>query len=203
MMYYIYQKKKEGWQGLVHIQSRAAAFRLQFIQRFLTGPENLVWKWGGCSTILRTAEGLCLDKSLFLVNPRRINTSRMPVFYSKLFTIWNLFQVKRTESTSSLFWILKEPLIDGSHLDTSGASGTMTTAFIRSKVITLGCVIKLADPSFRKVADVAAFFFFFKEWNPLDVLHKYYRNYNLLLQKKKPKCFRGTERESLSLNEKD
>lgn len=161
MMYYIYQKKKEGWQGLVHIQSRAAAFRLQFIQRFLTGPENLVWKWGGCSTILRTAEGLCLDKSLFLVNPRRINTSRMPVFYSKLFTIWNLFQVKRTESTSSLFWILKEPLIDGSHLDTSGASGTMTTAFIRSKVITLGCVIKLADPSFRKVADVAAFFFFF------------------------------------------
>ncbi|KAK3516367.1 hypothetical protein QTP70_009921 [Hemibagrus guttatus] len=35
--------KEEGGQGLVQLSSRAAAFRLQFIQRLLTGPRDLVW----------------------------------------------------------------------------------------------------------------------------------------------------------------
>ncbi|KAK3516368.1 hypothetical protein QTP70_009929 [Hemibagrus guttatus] len=34
--------KEEGGQGLVQLSSRAAAFRLQFIQRLLTGPRDLV-----------------------------------------------------------------------------------------------------------------------------------------------------------------
>ncbi|KAI3372192.1 hypothetical protein L3Q82_007049 [Scortum barcoo] len=37
-------KKEEGGQGLVHLASRGAAFRLQFIQRLLTGPADLVWR---------------------------------------------------------------------------------------------------------------------------------------------------------------
>ncbi|KAK3548302.1 hypothetical protein QTP70_009570 [Hemibagrus guttatus] len=36
--------KEEGGQGLVQLSSRAAAFRLQFIQRLLTGPRDLVWR---------------------------------------------------------------------------------------------------------------------------------------------------------------
>ncbi len=59
----LYLPKEEGGQRLVHLQSRTAAFRLQFIQRFLTGPENLSWR-SVASMILKTAEGLCLDKSL-------------------------------------------------------------------------------------------------------------------------------------------
>ncbi|KAK3549025.1 hypothetical protein QTP70_025102, partial [Hemibagrus guttatus] len=35
--------KEEGGQGLVQLSSRAAAFRLQFIQRLLTGPRDLIW----------------------------------------------------------------------------------------------------------------------------------------------------------------
>ncbi|KAK3537057.1 hypothetical protein QTP70_000278 [Hemibagrus guttatus] len=35
--------KEEGGQGLVQLSSRAAAFRLQFMQRLLTGPRVLVW----------------------------------------------------------------------------------------------------------------------------------------------------------------
>ncbi|KAK3570108.1 hypothetical protein QTP86_011293, partial [Hemibagrus guttatus] len=35
--------KEEGGQGLVQLSSRAAAFRLQFIQRLLTGPRVLIW----------------------------------------------------------------------------------------------------------------------------------------------------------------
>ncbi len=146
--------KEEGGQGLVHLQSRSAAFRLQFIQRFLTGPENLSWR-PVASMILKTAEGLCLDKSLFLLDPKKVNTSKMPEFYRNLFKVWDLFQVKRTSSMSSLFWLLKEPLIYGSRLDILGACGTMTAAFIKSKITTIGCLVKVAGPSFGKAEDVA------------------------------------------------
>lgn len=79
----------------------------------------------------------------------------MPEFYRNLFKVWDLFQVKRTDSTLSLFWLLKEPLIYGSRLDILGACGTMTATFINSKVITLDCLTKLAGPSFGKVNEVA------------------------------------------------
>ncbi|KAK3568147.1 hypothetical protein QTP86_032001 [Hemibagrus guttatus] len=36
--------KEEGGQGLVQLASRAAAFRLQFLQRLLTGPKDLIWR---------------------------------------------------------------------------------------------------------------------------------------------------------------
>ncbi|KAK3563431.1 hypothetical protein QTP86_028165 [Hemibagrus guttatus] len=41
--------KEEGGQGLVQLSSRAAAFRLQFIQRLLTGPRDLQNK--GCRSV--------------------------------------------------------------------------------------------------------------------------------------------------------
>ncbi|XP_056256715.1 uncharacterized protein LOC130184701 [Seriola aureovittata] len=40
----LFLPKEEGGQGLVHLASRGAAFRLQFIQRLLTGPTDLVWR---------------------------------------------------------------------------------------------------------------------------------------------------------------
>lgn len=40
----LFLPKEEGGQGLVHLASRTAAFRLQFAQRFLTGPVDLVWR---------------------------------------------------------------------------------------------------------------------------------------------------------------
>jgi len=150
----LYVPKEEGGQGLVHLQSRTAAFRLQFVQRFLTGPEDLSWR-PVASTILKTAEGLCLDKSLFLLNPSKLNTSRMPEFYKNLFKVWDVFNVKRIESTSSLFWLLKEPLIYGSRLDILGACGTMSANFIKSKITTLGCLINVVGSGFEKVEDLA------------------------------------------------
>ncbi|KAK3520082.1 hypothetical protein QTP70_013029 [Hemibagrus guttatus] len=36
--------KEEGGQGLVQLASRTAAFRLQFLQRLLTGPKDLIWR---------------------------------------------------------------------------------------------------------------------------------------------------------------
>ncbi|TWW62759.1 hypothetical protein D4764_04G0014060 [Takifugu flavidus] len=40
----LYLPREEGGQGLIHLASRTAAFRMQFMQRFLTGPENLMWR---------------------------------------------------------------------------------------------------------------------------------------------------------------
>lgn len=38
----LYLPKEEGGQGMVHLQSRLSTFRLQFIQKFLKGSEELV-----------------------------------------------------------------------------------------------------------------------------------------------------------------
>ncbi len=63
--------------------------------------------------------------------------------------------MEKTGFTSSLFWLLKEPLIYGSRLDILDACGTMTAAFIKSKTITIGCLVKVAGPRFGKAEDVA------------------------------------------------
>ncbi|TWW75350.1 Transposon TX1 uncharacterized 149 kDa protein ORF 2 [Takifugu flavidus] len=35
---------EEGGQGLIHLASRTTTFRIQFVQRFLTGPVDLMWQ---------------------------------------------------------------------------------------------------------------------------------------------------------------
>ncbi len=42
--YLLFLPKEEGGHGLIHLASRGATFRLQFIQGLLVGPENLVWR---------------------------------------------------------------------------------------------------------------------------------------------------------------
>ncbi|KAK0141819.1 Transposon TX1 uncharacterized protein [Merluccius polli] len=53
----LFLPREEGGQGLVHLASRAATFRLQFIQRYLTGPPDVVWR-GVTSCVLRLADPL-------------------------------------------------------------------------------------------------------------------------------------------------
>ncbi|KAI3377340.1 hypothetical protein L3Q82_008544, partial [Scortum barcoo] len=55
----LFLPKEEGGQGLVHLASRGAAFRLQFLQRLLTGPADLVWRRLSCC-ILQRCGGLRL-----------------------------------------------------------------------------------------------------------------------------------------------
>ena len=59
----LYLPKEEGGQGLVHLGSRAAAFRLHFIQRYLLGHDDVVWRQV-TGIILRKMAGLSLDKPL-------------------------------------------------------------------------------------------------------------------------------------------
>ena len=78
----LYLSKEEGGQGLIHLQSRTAAFRMTFLQKFMTDQKDLRWK-PLASVILRTVGGMGLDKSLFLMDTKKLNTSQLPIFYKK------------------------------------------------------------------------------------------------------------------------
>ncbi|KAL7890943.1 hypothetical protein AOLI_G00004190 [Acnodon oligacanthus] len=108
--------KEEGGQGLVHLTSRLASFRVQFIQKYLTGSVDLVWR-KVASVILRKADGLGLDTALFLMDCKQLCLRGLPLFYRGLFKYWALFKTDRLEPSNSLFWLLEEPLIKGSRLD--------------------------------------------------------------------------------------
>ncbi len=75
----LFLPKEEGGQGLIHLQSRIATFRLQFVQRLLDGPSDFSWHAVSCM-LLRSSTGLGLDKALFLMDPLKLDTSMLPIF---------------------------------------------------------------------------------------------------------------------------
>ena len=133
----LFLSRDEGGQGLVHLASRTATFRLQFIQRYLTGPEDLVWRHVS-SCILRHVNNLGLDAALFLTDFNSLKVSGLPPFYKSAFKSWALFKHEMSEKCDSLYWLLKEPLICGAKLDVccSTVPGLMG-ALCRSKVVCL------------------------------------------------------------------
>ena len=72
--------REEGGQGLIHLASRIATFRIQFVQRFLTGPGDLVWR-ELASCMFRRVSNLGLDAALFLIDFNFIKASGLPPFY--------------------------------------------------------------------------------------------------------------------------
>jgi len=104
----LFLPKEEGGQGLMNLQSRTAAFRLQFLQRFFDGASDVSWRAVACA-ILQQFGGFGLDKHLILMNPLKMDFSKMPYFYRNLFKVWSLFHIEKTESTYSLHWLLEEP----------------------------------------------------------------------------------------------
>ena len=86
--------KDEGGQGLVHLASRGAAFRLQFIQGLLYGPKDLVWR-PLAHMILQRFAGLGLKDSLFLMDLSTADLRTLPPFYRGAFTVF--FQRRATK----------------------------------------------------------------------------------------------------------
>ncbi len=117
----LYLPKEEGGHGLMHLKSRIAAFHLQFLQRFLYKSSINGWRAVTCAILHRT-EGLGLDKSLFLIDPFKVNVNGLLVFYRNLFKVWSLFKSQRNETPLSLYWLLEEPLINGARFDLSNKS---------------------------------------------------------------------------------
>ena len=143
----LFLPREEGGQGLIHLASRTAAFRLQFLQRFLTGPADLVWR-GVASCIFREVSHLGLDTALFLTDLKFLKLNGVPPFYQSVFKVWARFKSSREKSSDSLFWLLKEPLIYGARLDvSSGATPGLTAALLRSGILDLQRLVRAAGPA--------------------------------------------------------
>lgn len=121
---------------------------------FFEDSENVSWRTV-TSVILKSVQGMNLDKSLFLMDPNKIDTSCLPVFYQNLFTVWSCFNVK-SETTNSLFWLLEEPLINGARLDVISTSSTFTELFIRAGITVLKKLVFLAGAGLVNVEEVTA-----------------------------------------------
>ncbi|KAK3524871.1 hypothetical protein QTP86_010601 [Hemibagrus guttatus] len=147
--------KEEGGQGLVQLSSRAAAFRLQFIQRLLTGPRDLVWS-AAASGLLRTVKGLGLDRALFLMDTKMLDISGLPMFYRGLFKIWNVFK-KQNKGYQTVHWLLEEPLVYGGRLDISGVTvPALSRTFVSSGIVTLRELVNVAGSDLSRAEDLAA-----------------------------------------------
>ncbi|KAK3508637.1 hypothetical protein QTP70_001184 [Hemibagrus guttatus] len=103
----LHMPKEEWGQGLVQLASRTAAFCLQFLQRLLTGPKDLIWRLVAHG-LLHKVGGLRLDRTLFLMDTKTLDVSGLPSFYRGLFKIWNCFR-KRNKGCGTLHWLLEEP----------------------------------------------------------------------------------------------
>ncbi len=152
----LYLSKEEGGLGLINLQSRTAAFRLQYIQRLLSSPMESSWASVACA-ILRNIEGLGLDKALFWLDPQRLKLCDSPVFYRNLFKVWSLFRINRGNNGISLFWFLQEPLVCGSRLDLShDTSFAIPERTLRiAGVTTVDQLYKIAGPDFKNVTAIA------------------------------------------------
>ena len=147
---------EEGGQGLVHLASRGAAFRLQFLQRLLYGPKDLVWRplahW-----VLNSFKGFRLTDSLFLMDARKLSVQFLPPFYRGLFTVWKLVVKERRLQGDSLHWLLQEPVVYGDRLDyPCWAGSAITDTFCRARVLTLGTVVDITGHKLDNAAALAA-----------------------------------------------
>ncbi|KAK3512946.1 hypothetical protein QTP70_031693, partial [Hemibagrus guttatus] len=144
--------KEEGGQGLVQLVSRTAAFRLQFLQRLLTGPKDLIWRPVAHGRLHKVG-GLGLDQTLFLMDTKTLDVSGLPSFYRGLFKIWNCFR-KRNKGCGTLHWLLEEPLIHGGHLDTSGVTAPALSRALISRVVTLRELVNIAGTDLSWAEDL-------------------------------------------------
>ena len=141
----LYLPREEGGQGLIHLASRTATFRPQFIKRYLTGPTDLVWK-NVTSCILRHVSTVGLDTALFLTDSKFLKLNGFPPFYQGVFKSWALFNHNVCENTNSLYWLLKEPLIHRSRLDIRSMTPGLLTTLYKSKTVSLQQLVEAAGP---------------------------------------------------------
>ena len=152
----LFLPKEEGGQGLIHLPSRGATFRLLFIQRMLFGPKDLVWR-PLAHIVVQRFGGLGLPNSLFLVDVHTLKLQTLPSFYCGVFTVWKTLVKERLEHRDSFYWLLREPVVHGGRLDTPCWVGlALTELFYRTRILTLGSVVDIAGFDLNNTAALAA-----------------------------------------------
>ena len=143
----LFLSREEGGQGLIHLASRTATFRIQFLQKFLSGPRDLVWR-NVASCILRRVSNLGLDTALFLTDSKLLKLSGLPPFYQRVSRSWTLFSHKTCQESNSLYWLLKEPLIHRARLEiTNSTTPGLTGALCSSGTVCLQQLFGVAGPA--------------------------------------------------------
>ena len=116
----LYLPVVEGGQGLVDVESRVAAFRLQAAQRLLY-VEGLNWAGAACH-ILRKAGRLGLDRHLFLMELKGVDLSGLTPFYQAMLKAWTVFKTHRMESSETSYWGDEEPLFNNPSISVDSTS---------------------------------------------------------------------------------
>ena len=149
----LFLPKEEGGQGLMHMASRCAAFRLQFIQRLLYGPQDLVWR-PLAHMILQSVGGRGLQ-SVFLMDFKTVKLFSLPVFYRGLHNVWKL--LRQRVRHESLFWLLQEPQGHRGLLSVLSLGGAAVAETLRTAgIITLGAMLEYTGPDLQETAGLAA-----------------------------------------------
>ena len=76
----LYVSKEEGGQGLVHLESRKGAFRLEFFKSLLYGPPALPWR-PVAELILGRVGNLNFGRELCTLDSSFFNLKCLPLFY--------------------------------------------------------------------------------------------------------------------------
>lgn len=97
---------EEGGQGLVHITSKIASFRLKTAQQILCG-SGPAWL-STVRMLLRRAGGLGYDRQLFLLDGQ--DFPELKPFYSSVLQAWGLLKTKRAQAEKPGPWLFEEPL---------------------------------------------------------------------------------------------
>lgn len=94
----LYLPVAEGGQGLIHLESKVLAMRLQSLQKLLYSSDLASWVRIGLF-IMNNVGGFGLDKQLFLIQKSIVeNVFSLPFsFYLGVIKSWNCFQIMRNE----------------------------------------------------------------------------------------------------------
>lgn len=126
------------------------------MQRLLNGSSDFSWRAVSC-LLLHSYTGLGLDKALYLMDPLKLDTSMLPIFYKNIFKVWSLFVVQGSEDSHSLYWLLGEPLIYGSRLDLTDSSlfPGFSRLLIKHNVSTLSQLLNVVGLDFKNEVALA------------------------------------------------
>uniref|UniRef100_A0A3Q2ZXK0 Reverse transcriptase domain-containing protein n=1 Tax=Kryptolebias marmoratus TaxID=37003 RepID=A0A3Q2ZXK0_KRYMA len=148
----LFLPREEGGQGLVHLASRTATVRIQFVQKYLT--ESPVWR-DVASCILRRVNSLGLDATLFLTDFSVLKIKGLPQFYQGVFNSCALFKWERAKTLNSLHWLLEEPVVSGARMAVEGSSVPgVGDALTRTGTVTLRRLVQVAGPDLSDVQRV-------------------------------------------------
>ncbi len=94
----LYLPVAKGGQGLIHLESKVMAMRLQSLQKLLYSSDPVPWVVFGLY-ILKNFGGLGLDKQLFLMQKTLVEkVHSLPFsFYLGVIKSWNCFEILRHE----------------------------------------------------------------------------------------------------------